>query len=148
VATVSKTGKVTAKKAGKAKITVTSKKGKNYTCTVTVKSAAPVAPDKAILGVETNGVVLAYNILNSNEEHVIHLKVKDNSIDYATWSKSFKAKLADGATAALVADPDSDDEYNGYRFTHGILTVKSGGKTLDYIVEAFQESSGMYELTL
>ena len=37
VATVSKTGKITAKKAGTAKITVKDSKGRTYTCTVTVK---------------------------------------------------------------------------------------------------------------
>lgn len=140
--------KLTGVSAGKATVTVVSKAGKKFKCTVTVTGGSNVSPDKAITGIETNNVVLDGKAAEYTDGYYIHLKVADGSIAFDKWSKSFKLKLVDGATCSdLVQDETYDFEYDGHKVTHGKVTVHSGNMSLTYTVEAFEASSGMYELT-
>lgn len=61
VATVSSYGKVTAKKAGTATITATSKNGKSASCLVTVELAEPAAPADVTVTISKQGVLALVN---------------------------------------------------------------------------------------
>ena len=142
VASVTKAGKVTAKKAGKATITLKSKQGGKYTCSVTVKKAA-VTTGPMVTGAEVNSVVLAYEFFEDkygdDVMYIMHIKVKDGYADYAKWGKYFKPILSAGATCTIAGD----ESYTALGHTIGsaVLTVKAGGATRTYYVEAYPESS-------
>jgi len=140
VVTVKKVGtkvKITAKAAGSAKVTVVSKKGTKFTCKVKVTASKSNVPfNEAILGVETNSVVLAWNAIQGPDEYMVHLKVKDSAIGYATWSKSFKLKLADGYQCTAL-EQAGEDSYDGHTITYGKFDLSGNGKTETYYVEAY-----------
>lgn len=133
--------------AGTATVTVVTKANKKFTCKVTVKAGASIDVEKAITGIKKNSVILDYNIKKFPEGHFIHLKVKDDSISFDKWSKSLELQLAEGVTFKLERNEAGDTEYEGYKVISAKLTVMTSKMSLTYTVEAFQASSGMFELT-
>lgn len=134
VATVARTGKVVAKKVGTTTVTLTSKKGKKYTCKVTVKAPSN---DPTVTGAEINSVILAYEFHDNGT--LLALKVKDGCEDFATWSKSFKPKVGAGVTYKLV--DEGTGGYAGYTMSMATMTVTAGPNTREYKVEAYPASS-------
>lgn len=95
VATITKKGKITAKKVGQAKITVTSTKGKKYTCKVTVKAYLNKKNITLTTG-ETTAIKLKGRKIKS---------IQSNNISVVTTEKSGKITAkGEGKAKVTVID--------------------------------------------
>lgn len=120
VATVSKKGKVTAKKVGTAKITAKVAK-KKYTCKVTVKKkAASAGTTPETPSTEGPGSQISDIILQNTEGK--------NASDIAILKKIIQEQKASGATVSLDLD-SCDYEWNAY----GRLTAIDWGDCEDHV---------------
>lgn len=143
VASVTSAGKVTAAAAGGATITLTSQKGLNYTCAVTVKGEEPDTDDPTVTGAEINDVVLDTEFFEDKYgdevAYVMHLKIKDGYEGYDKWGSYFKPIVGKGAT--YTVKPEEGYTYGGYTVSVATLTVTAGNNTREYYVEAYPASS-------
>lgn len=101
VASVSKTGKITAKKPGTATITVVSKKGKSYTCKVTVK--AGLSKTKATL---VKGQSITVSLKGATTK-----SVKSNKTSVASVSKKGKIKAKAKGSATITFTDTNKKKY-------------------------------------
>ena len=145
VAAVDSNGKVTAKKAGTAVITVTSSNGKNASCTVTVKqkeiSITGIGLNKSTTSLtEGESETLTATITPSNATGDKTVKWSSSNEAVATVDSNGKvtakkagtavitATSSNGKTAGCTVTVKQKDTYTGLRDVNGTLTYFTNGQ--------------------
>ena len=127
VAAVDSNGKVTAKKAGTAVITVTSSNGKNASCTVTVKQK-----EISITGIGLNKSTTS---LTEGESETLTATITPSN---ATGDKTVKWSSSNGAVAAV----DSNGKVTAKKAGTAVITAtSSNGKTAGCTVTVKQKDT-------
>ena len=134
VAAVDSNGKVTAKKAGTAVITVTSSNGKSASCTVTVKQK-----EIAITGIGLNKSTTS---LTEGESETLTATIAPSN---ATGDKTVKWSSSNGAVAAV----DSNGKVTAKKAGTAVITVtSSNGKTAGCTVTVKQKEIAITGISL
>ena len=134
VVAVDSNGKVTAKKAGTAVITVTSSNGKSASCTVTVKQK-----EIAITGIGLNKSTTS---LTEGESETLTATIAPSN---ATGDKTVKWSSSNGAVAAV----DSNGKVTAKKAGTAVITVtSSNGKTAGCTVTVKQKEIAITGISL